>query len=207
MLKKLLISLIARGRPEYTLKTIASLNASFTGYLVDFSVWHNGPISPEMEECLRLADNKYNVRIHRSTVDIGWGAAHNANLAQFNLDDYEYVLLTDNDVVYNLGWFEHLSALLEKYPNIGVLAAWKHTSHGLLGEQFPDLVVKDQMPGCGWMFKSARLKQLLPMPERGAYQGKGGVGEDVHFCNLARVNHNLFIAGPVEDVATHIDGY
>ncbi len=208
-MSKLLICLITRGRAEYTKKTIDSIMKTAPAGTT-LSIWHNGPIAPDMESVIKFAVPNgavENVVSVSSPEDVGWGGGHNGNLALHNLDQFDYVLLTDNDVIYKPGWFEHLSMLLEKYPQIGVLAVWKHTSHGLLGDQFPDLVVKDQMPGCGWMFKSSRLKQLLPVPARGSYQTRGGIGEDVHFCNLARVNHNLIIAGPVDDVAEHIDGY
>lgn len=206
--KKLLVSLIARNRPEYTERTINSIR-SYT-YLGNdrpvISVWHNGPMTEYMENYLKAAENT-GIKVHYSKEDIGWGAAHNKNLEQYDLDDYEYILMSDNDVLYKPDWFNKLKDLLDKYPQIGVLAVWKHIYHGLLGKQYYDLVVKDQMPGCGWLFKTSRLKELLPVPEKGPYLGRGGVGEDVTFCNIARDQKGYLIAGPVEDVAEHIDGY
>jgi GT2 family glycosyltransferase len=142
----------------------------------------------------------------------GWGKAVNLSLdnikhigGRSNFMKSDYVLISNNDVEYNEDWFEKSVELLEKYPQIGVLGLWKHNAHRVL-EDKGDLLVKDNMPAVAWLFKTSRLKEQLPFPEHGPCATKGGNGEDTAVCIKAQ-QKGLWVCGPREDLAVHIDGY
>lgn len=196
--------MIARGRQDYTKRTLDSLKATVP-LGTTISCWHNGDPSDQMFEWMTTETE---ITFIVSPDDIGWGAGHNQHIDYYDkdLEEYSHVLFTDNDVEYKEGWFDTCDTLLHKYPKIGVLAVWKHEAHGLFGEQYPDMVCKDQMPGCGWLFMTNRLRELLPFREKGTYEHKGGIGEDVQFC-ITAAEKGYLIAAPLEDVAIHIDGY
>jgi GT2 family glycosyltransferase len=136
----------------------------------------------------------------------GWGAAMNEALNYFpGWKDYEYVLESNNDVIYEPGWFEKSTAMMHTHPDVGILALWKHTAHGEISRD-ESLIFKDQMPATAWLFRSRDLAKFLPFPENGPTKMRGGIGEDVAFVNSV-VSMGYRIAAPVDDLAHHQDGY
>jgi hypothetical protein len=158
-----------------------------------------------------------NIEVVFGAVNNGWGYAVNNTFYYMNLATPvvqgmemltyrdQWVLISNNDVEYHDGWFEKLVALYEKYLDVGLMAVWKHTNHGVL-EDRGDLVVKDQMPAVGWLFRRNVLDGLGDFPEHGPCHTKGGNGEDVQVC-IKVDKLGLKVAAPTEDVAFHFDGY
>jgi hypothetical protein len=136
----------------------------------------------------------------------GWGASVNYGLLSYpSWREHEYVLESNNDVEYLPGWWEKATAAMRANPQVGVLGLWKHVSHGTMST-IGDLVIKDQMPACAWLFRSKDLEMLLPFPEKGPTKIRGGNGEDTRMCDRIR-DMGLWVCGLREDVALHMDGY
>jgi GT2 family glycosyltransferase len=150
-----------------------------------------------IEEC---AATYGNITIIEACDNVGWGTSVNRMLPFVTTD---YVLISNNDVDYfDPDWWPKAKALMEKYPNIGVLGLWRHTAHSTL-EDKGDLLVRDQMPAVAWLI---RKDKLLPFSEHGPCPTKGGNGEDVNYCSRV-TQKGWWVAAPKEDLARHMDGY
>ncbi len=167
-------------------------------------IWDNKS-DQDMVDFLKSLKTPFVSGIEFSKSNIGWGTAVNRMIGWLKYWPADYVLISNNDVEYKDGWFEKLVDLYEKYPNIGIMGVWKHTSHGVRIDH-GDLVEKDDMPAVGWLMKRSVLDDIGVFPEKGPCSTKGGNGEDSHYVNLAR-EKGYWVAAPKEDVATHIDGY
>jgi glycosyltransferase involved in cell wall biosynthesis len=194
------VIVIVRNRLDYTRRTINSLRNTtsvFNLFIVDNASDEEGAND------FLLHQEEMGATIIRTTENLGWGAA--VNLGLKSLTGSKHVLLLNNDVELLPHWYETSTTLLAKYPDIGVLALWKHINHGVL-ETRDDLIIKDQMPAVAWMFTKDRLAELAPFPVHGPCHTKGGNGEDVQFCTLAREKGYL-VCAPTDDYAVHLDGY
>ncbi len=196
----LTVLLTTHNRLEYTKRTMKSLLFTIpadTEYvLVDNCSTENG-----FEEYLNGME-ELGIKIIRMEENKGWGAAVNEGLRYCNT---EYILVTNNDVEYKQGWFEQSIGLYGKYPQIGILGVWKHTAHGVR-EDLGDIQIKDDMPAVGWLVKRSVLDQVGDFPEHGPCSTKGGNGEDSAYVNRVH-KEGLWVVGPKEDIAVHIDGY
>ena len=148
-----------------------------------------------------------NVQVLNTGTNEGWGSSMNEGLELYHeWKDFEYVLESNNDVEYEPDWFERAKRLMATHGEIGILGLWKHPYHGVCTE-FPDLLVKDDMPATAWFFRSKDLQEFLPFPEHGACKTRGGNGEDAAFRDKVQNKLGRWIAAPVMDFAHHIDGY
>lgn len=138
----------------------------------------------------------------------GWGAAMNDAFRSWpEWQNFEYVLESNNDVVYDRNWSERAQAMMEAHPEIGILGGFKHPYHGER-QTLPDgLIIKDDMPACAWLMRSKDLVQYLPFPEHGPCKTRGGNGEDVAFRDKVQNKFGKWICGMKPDWAHHIDGY
>lgn len=157
---------------------------------------------------VNLGQRDVGVTVHALLLDKneGWGAAMNEALRLYPVwREYDYVLESNNDITYASDWCERAQAMMENHSRIGVLGLWKHANHGTL-ETVGNLVVKDQMPACAWLFRSADLAKFLPFPEKGPTNLRGGIGEDTAMCDKIR-HAGYWVCGLREDIAQHMDGY
>ena len=144
----------------------------------------------------------------------GWGASVNAGLARNggvtitqDWRNYEYVLESNNDVIYEPGWFEKTKELMEAHAEIGIFGLFKHPYHGTRKVLSDGLVIKDDMPATAWVMRSKDLSEFLPFPEHGPCKTRGGNGEDVAFRDKVQNAHGRWICGMETDWAHHMDGY
>lgn len=138
----------------------------------------------------------------------GWGSAVNEGLHVYSQwKNFEYVLESNNDIEYKLGWCGKAQSMMYSHSDIGIFGLFKHPYHGTR-EVLPDgLVIKDDMPATAWFFRSKDLIEFLPFPEHGACKTRGGNGEDVAFRDKVQNKFGRWICGTTEDFAQHIDGY
>jgi glycosyltransferase involved in cell wall biosynthesis len=194
------IIIITYNRPEYTRQTLDSLTETSppdTKYII----WDNN--SDNLTKAMLSEWQQKNPsNIIFSKENIGWGKAINESLKLVNS---EYVLLSNNDVVYKKGWYEECIRLYEKYPKIGILGVWKHIAHGVK-QDLGDILIKDDMPGCGWFMKKSILDEIGPIWEHGPCSTKGGNGEDSNYAGRVK-EKGYWVCGPKDDVATHLTGY
>ena len=201
MKEQLTIIVITCNRLDYTKRTIESLVKTVPN--ANFIIYDNHSDEDGFEDYLRgLQFAPMKAHIILSDKNRGWGSAVNDAL---RWPKTEFILVSNNDVIYNDGWFEKCVALYDKYSKIGVLGVWKHRAHGVK-QDLGDLIVKDQMPAVGWLLKSSNIEKIGAFPEHGPCLTKGGNGEDVGFC-IKTEQAGLWVCGPLEDVAIHIDGY
>lgn len=196
----LTVIVITHNRLEYTKRTLESL--MLTVPHAEFIVYDNHSADDVRDYLTSLQFAPVKARIILADDNVGWGTAVNYCLRSVKT---EFILVSNNDVIYQDGWFEKCTALYEKYPKIGVLGVWKHTNHGTR-EMFADLHVKDDMPGVGWLLKRSVIDIIGAMAEHGPCTTKGGNGEDTSYTRRAH-EKGYWVCGPAEDVADHIDGY
>lgn len=135
----------------------------------------------------------------------GWGSAINLVFRTLDWKSFDYILFSNNDVIYKPNWFEEAEKLMTKYPQIGILGLWKHPYHGI--KQFlEDLVIKDDMPAVSWLIPRMVVEAAGNFPEHGACKTRGGNGEDSAYAHRVQ-NLGLWVCGPKEDLSEHIDGY
>lgn len=135
----------------------------------------------------------------------GWGASMNELIGLYSFEGYEYVLESNNDVEYVVGWFDKAKALMCKYHKIGILGLWSHVHHGIK-EDLGDLLIKDNMPATCWLFRPVDLQAILPFKERGVCKTRGGNGEDTEMVIKTQAR-GLWVCGTKPDLAHHMDGY
>lgn len=202
-LPPLTVIVVAFNRLEYTRRTVRSLAATVPKD-TRVILFDNCSTEPGFREYAygefrqTFPNSKYVWRVSNA----GWGQAVNEALVDAKT---EHVLVSNNDVEYKPGWYEECLRLYAKYPKIGVLGVWKHIHHGVL-EDKGDLIVKDQMPAVGWLLRRQFIDEMGAFPVHGPCATKGGNGEDVAYC-IRAAQKGYMVAGPKEDVATHIDGY
>lgn len=197
------IILVTFNRVEATRDTLNSLLDTIPTPFFNLTIVDNGSSEMGMEELLKQHEST-GATIIRMPINKGWATGVNTAIEQ-GAANTGYTLLINNDVVFKPDWYEKSIKILNTYPDIGVFGLWKHTSHGELSRN-KDLIIKDQMPAVAWMFKTSRLKELLPFKENGPCLTKGGNGEDVNVC-LTATHKGYIVCGPINDLATHIDGY
>lgn len=201
--ENLSIILITYNRLEHTKKTIESLRRTVPD--AHLFIYDNAS-NEELQRyiCLHLNWSEDNYEVVLANRNRGWGSAINESL-QLSKKKGDYLLLSNNDVEYSDGWLDQAIALYEKYPKLGLLGLWKHTSHGIK-EDLGDLIVKDQMPAVAWLFKPKVLEDIGHFAEKGPCETKGGNGEDVDYC-IKTEQKGYWVAGPSDDLAIHLDGY
>ena len=200
-MKPLTILIVTHNRLEYTKRTVESLKRTVP-YARMF-IYDNNSTEEGMSAYLISEECPADVFLNHQNE--GWGYAVNYLTKFVPNSGNEIVLISNNDVEYHDGWYERCLALYEKYPNIGILGVWKHIAHGVK-EDLGDLIIKDQMPAVGWLFKKQILEDIGPIVEHGPCATKGGNGEDVDYCIRAE-QKGYWVCGPKEDVATHLDGF
>lgn len=220
-MKPLTIILVAHNRLELTKRTIDSLFRTVPQAKI--VVFDNASTEAGMVDYL-LNDFRKREPMQTAVVEHprneGWACAVNKSLGALKgiytlrkdgelhiinpswLNDTDYILVSNNDVEYQDGWYEKLVALYEKYPQVGVMGVWKHKAHGV-SKNHGDLLEKDDMPAVGWLMKKVILDEIGPIPERGPCSTKGGNGEDSNYVNMVRAK-GYWIAAPTEDVAIHL---
>lgn len=199
--ENLIVVIVTWNRADYTLKTFQSLLATVPKAKFIF-VDNNS--TDGTKEMFKEAENaKYTIILRDKNE--GWGVAINEALVYIDYHNLksDYILLSNNDVEYSEDWYSKATTLYEKYPDIGILGLWKHKNHGVYRD-YGDMVTKDQMPATCWLLKPEIIKDLGPIAEKGECLTKGGNGEDVDYCIKAE-NKGYLIAGPVPDLAIHLD--
>jgi len=196
-MKPLTVIIITHNRLEFTARTFNSLKESVPHARFLIGVDGNS------EELVNYAIKEIGAEnVFVSVKNHGWGSMSNMGL---RYAETEMILISNNDVEYHPGWYERALSLYDKYPKIGVLGVWKHTAHGVK-EELEDLIIKDQMPAVGWLFKRDVLTDIGPFAEHGPCSTKGGNGEDVDYCIRAE-QKGYWVCGPKVDIAEHLDGY
>lgn len=199
------IILTTFNRLDYTKRTIASLISSGAAAQAErFIIVDNHSTEEGFKEFL---DDMYNyannVFILRRAKNDGWGTAANDAL---NMSRAPYVLLSNNDVEYQVAFHERMLKTLEENKDIGLLGAWRHTSHGFSKVERADFREMDDVPAVGWMLSKEAMIRVGLLPEHGPCFTKGGNGEDTAY--VQRMKQAGYLVGvPGEDLATHIDGY
>lgn len=202
-MEPLTIIIITHNRLEYTKRTIDSLlTTSPKG--TRFLVWDNKSDEPGMRQYLSnfAIDNPHDAYIVLCSDNLGWGEAVNRMLLEVKT---EYVLISNNDVIYKPNWYETLLELYAKYPNIGILGTWRHTSHGIR-EDRGDLLVLDDCPAVGWLLKMSVIKEIGDFATKGPCSTKGGNGEDTNYTMRAH-DKRFLVACSKPDTSLHLDGY
>lgn len=200
----LTVIVVTFNRFEYTRRTLESIRKTVPRntrvIIFDNNSSDEAMISWLKNDWISVdTDNHY---LMLSKQNIGWGAAVNEAMKEVKT---EYILISNNDVEYKDGWYEECIRLYEKYPKIGVLGVWKHTSHGVR-EKFTDIWIKDDMPAVGWIMKKSIMDIIGPISEHGPCLTRGGNGEDSNYTIRAHIK-GYWVCGPSEDLAIHFDGY
>lgn len=201
------IILTTFNRLEYTKDTVASLISSGAVAKAErFIIVDNRSTEKGFKEFLDdLYDYAGNIFIIRRDKNDGWGMAVNDALG---ISRAPYLLISNNDVVFNLGFMDTLKDTMLRVPNIGILGVWRHTSHsfvrnGVQNEWFREM---DNVPAVGWFIPKNAMEKVGMLPEHGPCFTKGGNGEDTAYVN--RMRDAGFLVGVCkEDIAKHVDGY
>lgn len=201
--ENLKVIVITHNRLEYTKLTIESLLKTVPDAKI--LVYDNNSLEDGMYEYIASLHHYYkNIQSYPSDINQGWGTAINKAYDKITLYDDDMVLLSNNDVEYKDGWYDESLKLYEKYPQIGILGLWKHTSHGIK-QDLGDLQTSDQSAAVAWLLKPNFLKQLMPFAEHGPCNHKGGNGEDVTMC-IKTEQLGKWVANPNGNLAEHLDG-
>lgn len=207
MEKRFDIIIVSWNRLEYLKRTVASLIVSGAFAVAErVIIVDNGSVEEGVHafvEDLRLSNQ--NVFLVLLPNNRGWG--HGVNNA-LGLSRAPYLLLLNNDVEFNVGFHERMITSFENQNNIGILGAWRHTSHGFTkngvsNEFFREM---DDVPAVAWMMHKNAMEKVGMLPEKGTCFTKGGNGEDTEY--VQRMKQEGFLVGVTsEDIAYHIDGY
>lgn len=192
--KRTLGSLVASGALERCDRLIIVDNLSteegMTQFLLDFP---NMSTFPSKVFLLRRARND------------GWAMAVNDALG---LSRAQNLLIINNDVEFDEGFDQTMLASLEAHPGVGLLGAWRHTSHGFVedGLQAPDFREMGDVPAVAWMLRKQAMQDVGMLEEHGPCLTKGGNGEDSAYVTAMKA-HGWLVGVTGKDVAHHIDGY
>jgi glycosyltransferase involved in cell wall biosynthesis len=211
VIPKFSVVLVTFDRLDFTKQTIDSfLKTSppdFEMIIVD-----NASTEFGFQEYLTELEKDNRIKVVRNKTNLGWGAAVNIGLKYCHTD---WILLSNNDVIYKENWFKKCIQAYKDFPEIGLLGLWKHPSgHTMLFETErgeTKLVVKDQMPGVAWFMKKEVIQRVGNLAEAGPCLNsdgtprQGGCGEDVNYC-VRMAQAKLWVCGLKEDVAMHITG-
>lgn len=198
--ENLKVVIIAWNRLEELKITVNSLLLTVPN--ATFYIFDNASTEKGMHE---YYETLLHFNIHVNKANLGWGAAINQALGEIELNDTDMILLSNNDVAYFEGWYDKSINLYSKYPQIGILGLWKHTSHGVK-EDLGDLIISDQSAAVAWLLKPNVLKDIGPIAEHGICTHPGGNGEDVDYC-IRVYNAGYWIANPKNNLAIHLTGY
>lgn len=214
-MKPVFAIIISYQRLEMLKKTIESLSPTLPeGSMIAIHDNHsNEDVRTYLKELTETWNNKkVRVRVVLHGENMGWGRAMNYTLSSGffrEWKDFEYVLESNNDVTYEPDWCAKAQMMLDMNPDIGILGLWKHPHHGEIDRRSNEMfkvVIKDNMPATAWFFRSRILGEVLPYPERGPCNTRGGNGEDSEFVEKVKARGYL-VAGPEPDLAHHMDGY
>jgi len=196
------IILVTFNRLDYTKQTIDSLlktaSSDFEMFIID-----NASSELGFHDYLTELEKDKRITIIRNYKNVGWGKATNLGLKLCRTD---WILLSNNDVIYKENWFEKCLLAYEDFPEIGILGLWKHPFHTILGEKQgkrSKIIIKDQMPGVAWLMKKEVLDKIGPIAEAGPCDRQGGCGEDTNYCARVR-GAGFLVCGLNEDIAEHI---
>jgi GT2 family glycosyltransferase len=190
---------VTYNRLEYSKRTIDSLRKTTPN--AEIIVYDNHSTEAGFYEWLLQDGFKHPHQVIMNDKNDGWGKAVNDALRFSNT---EYILVSNNDVIYHDGWYEKCLQAYKDNLKLGILGVWKHPAHGVL-ETRGNLVIKDQMPAVGWLLKRSVINDIGAFKENGPANMKGGNGEDVDYCIRTR-EKGYMVAGLLEDVGKHIDG-
>lgn len=203
-MKPLFVILINYRRPDHLFKTVSSLLPSLPPGSKVVIYDNNSPEQEIHDYLYSIASDQ--VKVILADKNEGWGIAMNEGLRVHpEWKDYEYVLESNNDVLYGANWFAEAKAIMERHADIGLLGLWKHIHHGTL-ETRADVLIRDNSPAVSWLFRSKDLEKFLPFPEHGPTKITGGNGEDVGFTHKV-IDAGFKIGAPKEDLSVHLDGY
>uniref|UniRef100_A0A7C3SRG9 Glycosyltransferase n=1 Tax=Dictyoglomus turgidum TaxID=513050 RepID=A0A7C3SRG9_9BACT len=203
------VVLVTFNRLDFTKQTIDSFIKTsppdFEMIIVDNASTESG-----FQEYLTELEKDKRIKVIRNKTNLGWGAAVNIGLKYCHT---EWILLSNNDVIYKEGWFEKCIQAYQDFSEIGVLGLWKHPfAHTTLFEKErgrTKLVVRDLMPAVAWFMKKEVIKKVGKFFEAGPCVNpdgtprRGGCGEDTDY-NLRVSQIGLWNCGLKEDVAVHI---
>lgn len=204
------IILTVFNRVEYTKRTIATLVSSGAfAQCQRLIIVDNHSTEEGMAQFLdAMKQYKGTYVIHRPRND-GWATAVNDALG---LSRAEYVLISNNDVEYSVGFMEKMFKTYKmsyegSIPKLGILGVWRHTSHSFInGWTLPEFREMTDVPAVGWLLPKKAMEVVGMLPEHGPCLTKGGNGEDSKYVQQMKAAGFLVGVLP-EDVAVHIDGY
>lgn len=205
------ILLVSWNRLDYLKRTIASLiQADAIQRCERFIIVDNASTEEGVKEFLDDLKRTWKAIIVSLPENKGWASAVNSGLG---LSRAPYLFMTNNDVEYKVGFLEKMFDTFRAQPNIGILGAWRHISHGFVndGIQSPSFREMDNIPAVGWLIPKVAMERIGMLPENGPCETRGGNGEDTAYVN--RMKEAGFLVGvpacaAAEDcLATHIDGY
>ncbi len=208
------IILTVWNRLDYTKRTVASLISSGAVHECErFIIVDNRSTEEGMKEFLHdlyanMPEISGKVWLLRRGKNDGWATAVNDALG---LSRAQYILLSNNDVLYTYEFHKRMFEVFTQLPKIGILGVWRHTGHDFVrsnhgGVQTAWFREMDNVPAVGWMLNKKAMQEVGMLDELGPCLTKGGNGEDTKYVNRMKAAGWL-VGVPIEDVATHIDGY
>ena len=200
------IILISWNRLDYLKRTMGSLiNSGAVKDCQRLIIVDNGSTEEGVREFIEDMRRDFGAFVVFRPHNNGWGSAVNDALG---LSRAPFLLLANNDVEFNPGFHTQMLAVLQKYPSIGLLGAWRHTSHGFVanGTHNADFREMDDIPAVAWMLPKSAMQQVGMLPEHGPCFTKGGNGEDSKYVQKIKAA-GLLTGVTATDVARHMDGY
>ncbi len=202
--ENLKIIVVTFNRMHYTMRTMASLMKTVPKAKI--IIYDNASTDPMLLTYFKeLSSTHDNIKTIFSSTNEGWGTAINKAMEEISCYADDFILLSNDDVEYENDWYDKAIQLYNKYPQIGILGLWKHTSHGIRND-YGDLLVKDEMPAVAWLIKPDIMMQVGAVIEKGPCLTKGGNGEDTNYSQRVQ-EKGYWVAGSKEDLAIHLTGY
>ena len=194
------------NRLDYTRRTIGSLIKSGAHEKCQrFIIIDNHSTDEGMESFLNDMSHYQKVFVVRRPSNDGWATAVNDALS---LSRAEYVFLSNNDVEYEDNFLDRMFESFSLYPNIGILAVWRHIGHGLTPNGINDANFRDMdnVPAVGWLMPKKAIEVVGMLSQNGPCLTKGGNGEDTAY--VGRMKTAGFLVGAYgRDLGNHFDGY
>ena len=121
-MKKLLVIIVSYQRLEYTKRTLQSiLDTTPDVSQCEVVIVDNHSTEEGVVEYLsKMFANNKKLTVVFNPENNGWGSAINLVFRTLDWKSFDYILFSNNDVIYKPNWFEEAEKLMTKYPQIGI---------------------------------------------------------------------------------------